>query len=253
MYTHRLSLYFPQCVRNAAFQTGRQGFHSLYVVVTTALLWLVRPVPLCVSALFPIVALPLIGILDAETVCGLYFNRQGLQKRLTVACLRCLGGSIRCVLFVLMSTTALCAMMFSAPAAAHAAIPIVETLARELHRKPVHTAAAAEAPGEANEAIERHRGLVVLSVEEFSLGEERADSIRKVLLIAVVLSAIISAPASLTGASANMFLKGFLEMEKLEPGIHETVKGVVRTVTSAESEKLKYEQANVVKLGKLCQ
>lgn len=50
------------------------------------------------------------------------------------------------------------------------------------------------------------------SPEDFSLSDDHADTIRKVFLIAVVLSAIASAPACLTGASANMFLQGFLEM-----------------------------------------
>ncbi|XP_049522471.1 uncharacterized protein LOC125944999 [Dermacentor silvarum] len=50
------------------------AFHCLYVVVTTSLLWILRPVPLCVAALFPVVALPLIGVLSTDTVCAFYFN-----------------------------------------------------------------------------------------------------------------------------------------------------------------------------------
>ncbi|KAL3229862.1 hypothetical protein MRX96_023494 [Rhipicephalus microplus] len=205
------------------------AFHCLYVVVTTSLLWILRPVPLCVASFFPVVALPLIGVLSTETVCGFYFNesillcltsslmaalaqRQGLQRWLTVACLRCLGGSLRCLLISLMATTALSAMLLSAPAAAYGAIPLAETLAKEFQRKPQPTSPAVAASGQVNDS-EPHPGFGGQSLDDLSEGEARSDRIRKVLLIAVVLSAIMSAPASLTGASANMFLKGFLEIE----------------------------------------
>ncbi|XP_075743177.1 Na(+)/dicarboxylate cotransporter 3-like isoform X2 [Rhipicephalus microplus] len=205
------------------------AFHCLYVVVTTSLLWILRPVPLCMAAFFPVVALPLIGILSTETVCGFYFNesillcltsslmaalaqRQGLQRWLTVAGLRCLGGSLRCLLLSLMATTALSAMLLSAPAAAYGAIPLAETLAKEFQRKPQPTSPAVAASGQVNDP-EPHPGFGGQSLDDLSEGEARSDRIRKVLLIAVVLSAIMSAPASLTGASANMFLKGFLEIE----------------------------------------
>ncbi|KAL1473594.1 hypothetical protein MTO96_021890 [Rhipicephalus appendiculatus] len=160
------------------------AFHCLYVVVTTSLLWILRPVPLCVAALFPIVALPLIGVLGTEAVCGFYFNesillclssslmaalaqRQGLQRWLTVACLRCLGGSLRCLLFSLMATTALSAMLLSAPAAAYGAIPLAETLAKEFQRKPSQTSPAVPATGQVNDP-EPHPGLGGQSVEDLS-------------------------------------------------------------------------------------
>ncbi|XP_037507673.1 solute carrier family 13 member 3-like [Rhipicephalus sanguineus] len=277
------------------------AFHCLYVVVTTSLLWILRPVPLCVAALFPVVALPLIGVLSTETVCGLYFNesillclssslmaalaqRQGLQRWLTVTCLRCLGGSLRCLLFSLMSTTALCAMLLSAPAAAYGAIPLAETLAKEFQRKPPQTSPAVAAVGQVNDP-DPNPGFGGQSVDDFSMGEERADSVRKVLLIAVVLSAIMSAPACLTGASANMFLKGFLEIEgyhsmvtfsnwvtanaicaaanimglwlffvflyvrkieRQEPGFQETVSNAVRAVISTGTEHVKPREGVVI-------
>ncbi|KAH8026229.1 hypothetical protein HPB51_017155 [Rhipicephalus microplus] len=181
------------------------AFHCLYVVVTTSLLWILRPVPLCVASFFPVVALPLIGVLSTETVCGFYFNesillcltsslmaalaqRQGLQRWLTVACLRCLGGSLRCLLLSLMATTALSAMLLSAPAAAYGVIPLAETLAKEFQRKPQPTSPAVAASGQVNDS-EPHPGFGGQSLDDLSEGEARSDRIRKVLLIAVVLSA----------------------------------------------------------------
>ncbi|KAK8763801.1 hypothetical protein V5799_033586 [Amblyomma americanum] len=144
------------------------AFHCLYVVVTTSLLWILRPVPLCVSAFFPIVAFPLIGVLSTGTVCRLYFNesillclssslmaalvqRQGFQRRFTVASLRWIGGSLRGVFFAMMTSTALFAMIFSAPAAAYGAIPVAETLAKEFQRKPPQQSTAAPSAGQAND------------------------------------------------------------------------------------------------------
>ncbi|XP_065291991.1 Na(+)/dicarboxylate cotransporter 3-like [Dermacentor albipictus] len=277
------------------------AFHCLYVVVTTSLLWILRPVPLCVAALFPVIALPLIGVLSTDSVCAFYFNesillcltsslmaalaqRQGLQRWLTVACLRCLGGSLRCLLFSLMATTALSAMLLSAPAAAYGAIPVAETLAKEFQRKPPQPSSAVAATGHANDA-EPNPGFGGQSVDDLSLGEECADSIRKVLLIAVVLSAIISAPACLTGASANMFLKGFLEIEgypdmvtfsnwitantlcvtanitglwlffvflyirkieRVEPGFQESMRTAVQAVVSTGTERVKPREGVVI-------
>ncbi|XP_037567964.2 solute carrier family 13 member 3-like [Dermacentor silvarum] len=211
-------------------------------------------------------------------------QRQGFQRWLTLACLRCLGGSLRCLLFSLMATTSLSAMLLSAPAAAYGAIPMAETLAKEFLRKPSQPSPAVAGAGQANDA-EPNPGFGGQSLEDLSLGEERADSIRKVLLIAVVLSAIMSAPACLTGASANMFLKGFLEIEgypnmitfsswitanaicvttnimglwlffvflyvrkieRVEPGFQDAMRTAVRAVVAAGTEHVKPREGVVI-------
>ncbi|KAM7311538.1 hypothetical protein ISCGN_008445 [Ixodes scapularis] len=198
-----------------------QAYKALYAFVSIGLLWLLRPVPLAISSLLPIVAFPLMGISDTASTCSFYFNesvllclassvmssilhQRGIQKRLTLRLIGAMGGSLRCQLFSLMATTCLSAMVLGASGAASVAIPIAESVAGEYQRKP---------PSGPRDCEKDHRGRNKTSATEgLSLGDDRAACTRKVFLIGVVLSAITSSPACLTGAPANVFLQGFLEM-----------------------------------------
>ncbi|CAN7986969.1 unnamed protein product, partial [Ixodes pacificus] len=131
----------------------KQAYKALYAFVSIGLLWLLRPVPLAISSLLPIVAFPLMGVLDTASTCSFYFNesvllclassvmssilhQRGIQKRLTLRLIGAMGGSLRCQLFSLMATTCLSAMVLGASGAASVAIPIAECVAREYQRKP---------------------------------------------------------------------------------------------------------------------
>ncbi|CAN7985808.1 unnamed protein product, partial [Ixodes hexagonus] len=131
----------------------KQAFKALYAYVSIGLLWLMRPVPLAISSLLPIVAFPLMEIMDTATTCSLYFNesvllclassvvssilhQRGIQRRLTLRLISATGPGLRCHLLSLMATTGLSAMLLSAPGAASVAIPIAEGIAKEYQRKP---------------------------------------------------------------------------------------------------------------------
>ncbi|XP_064479457.1 solute carrier family 13 member 2-like [Ornithodoros turicata] len=199
---------------------GDQHYKSVYIVVTLALLWLLRPVPLAVSAFFPIVAIPLMGIMSTSATCSYYFNEgilfclvsslvsaasqeQGVQKRITLMLLRALGCQLRATLLVLMVSAALWASLMSAPAAAAVVLPIGEGLLKEYQRKVQEQGCSHHE----SQGSVRHKDS---SKEELSAGDERADSIRKTFHIGVVLSAICGAPCGLTGAPANIYLQAFL-------------------------------------------
>lgn len=58
-----------------------QQYKCLYVLVCMSLLWMMRPIPLAVSSVFPIVAFPILGIFDTATTCTYYFNVSIEQSR----------------------------------------------------------------------------------------------------------------------------------------------------------------------------
>eukprot|EP00099_Drosophila_melanogaster_P000504 NP_001027201.1 I'm not dead yet 2, isoform B [Drosophila melanogaster] len=131
------------------FQTDMAEFKCLWLIVTMALLWITETLPIYVTALFPLVFCPLLGLVNASIVCKQYFTDtivvflgglivalgieySNLHTRIALRVIRIVGGSPRRLFVGLMSVSTFMGLWISNSAGTAMMCPIVKALVNEL-------------------------------------------------------------------------------------------------------------------------
>ena len=122
---------------------------TLAVAVLMAIWWVTEALPLAVTALVPLVAFPMLGVIDGKEISESYINhiiflfmggfimalameRWGLHKRIALYILKWVGVSPGRILLGFMLASALLSMWISNTATTMMMIPIVSSIIFEL-------------------------------------------------------------------------------------------------------------------------
>lgn len=125
---------------------------TLGIALLMAVWWISEAVPLAVTAIIPVVAFPLLGIMNGKDVSSTYFNhiiflfiggflmalameKWDLHKRIALKILLLIGGGPARILFGFMLATAFLSMWISNTATAMMMVPIVLSVLLKLEEK----------------------------------------------------------------------------------------------------------------------
>lgn len=125
---------------------------TLGIAILMAVWWISEAVPLAVTALIPVAAFPLLGIMNGKDVSSTYFNhiiflfiggflmalameKWELHKRIALKILLLIGGGPARILFGFMFATAFLSMWISNTATAMMMVPIVLSVLLKLEEK----------------------------------------------------------------------------------------------------------------------
>ncbi|XP_033164238.1 protein I'm not dead yet 2 [Drosophila mauritiana] len=130
-------------------QNDMAEFKCMWLIVTMALLWITETLPIYVTALFPLVFCPLLGLVNASIVCKQYFTDtivvflgglivalgieySNLHTRIALRVIRIVGGSPRRLFIGMMSVSTFMGLWISNSAGTAMMCPIVKALVNEL-------------------------------------------------------------------------------------------------------------------------
>ncbi|WP_338897322.1 DASS family sodium-coupled anion symporter [Streptomyces sp. TG1A-60] len=184
------------------------------VVVMTAVWWMTEALPLAVTSLVPIVAFPLLGVLEiAEAtapyahptvflflggfVIALAMQKWNLHKRIALLTMRAIGTKPRQLILGVMVATAFLSMWVSNTATTLMMLPIGTSVLALVIAKRTGTAPAdaKETSGPVSELAEDK------DTKNFATG----------LMLAIAYAATIGGLATLIGSPPNLILSGFVE------------------------------------------
>ncbi|XP_016996354.2 protein I'm not dead yet 2 isoform X1 [Drosophila takahashii] len=134
--------------------TGLLPWVCMYLVANMALFWITEAIPLYLTALFPIVFLPLFGILPSDKVCSFYFSDtvvmflggllialaieySNLHQRIALTTILVVGCSPRRLHFGLVMVTCFISLWISNSAATAMMCPIVKAVLNEMEAQNI--------------------------------------------------------------------------------------------------------------------
>ncbi|XP_027482096.1 solute carrier family 13 member 2 isoform X1 [Zalophus californianus] len=214
--------------------------YCAYSIILMALFWCTEALPLAVTALFPIVLYPMMGIMDASEVCIEYLKDSNilfiggllmaiavenwnLHKRIALRVLLIIGVRPALLLLGFMLVTAFLSMWISNTATTAMMVPIAHAVLDQLHRTP--TGKDVE-EGSDNPTFELQEPSP--QKEETKFGEKDNGQVHPVpaasleptaqqreelrfsqgMSLCVCYSASIGGIATLTGTTPNLVLQG---------------------------------------------
>ncbi|XP_027482099.1 solute carrier family 13 member 2 isoform X3 [Zalophus californianus] len=217
-----------------------QEAYCAYSIILMALFWCTEALPLAVTALFPIVLYPMMGIMDASEVCIEYLKDSNilfiggllmaiavenwnLHKRIALRVLLIIGVRPALLLLGFMLVTAFLSMWISNTATTAMMVPIAHAVLDQLHRTP--TGKDVE-EGSDNPTFELQEPSP--QKEETKFGEKDNGQVHPVpaasleptaqqreelrfsqgMSLCVCYSASIGGIATLTGTTPNLVLQG---------------------------------------------
>ncbi|CAO2644383.1 Solute carrier family 13 member 2 [Lemmus lemmus] len=196
-----------------------------------ALLWCTEALPLAVTALFPIVLFPLMGIMDASEVCVEYFNdtnvlfvggmmvavaveHWNLHKRIALRVLLIIGVRPALLLLGFMLVTAFLSMWISNTATTAMMLPIGHAVLEQLQGSQKDVEQGSDNP--AFELQEADNGQAVSASSEPSTQKpQEHHRFNQGLSLCICYSASIGGIATVTGTTPNLVLQG--QMSSLFP------------------------------------
>ncbi|CAI9614797.1 unnamed protein product [Staurois parvus] len=205
-----------------------------------ALFWCTEALPLAVTALFPVVLFPMMGIMDS-TACSQYLKdtnmlfiggllvaitveKWNLHKRIALRVLLLVGVKPALLLLGFMVVTAFLSMWISNTATTAMMIPIAQAVLEQLHTSEEKLQECPSAFENVNQKENQINGCTKLTFEDKVTKESNAEDSRKQkhlklckgMSLCVCYSASIGGIATLTGTTPNLVMKG--QMDQLFPG-----------------------------------
>ncbi|KAL1779570.1 solute carrier family 13 member 2 [Sigmodon hispidus] len=207
--------------------------YGAYSIILMALLWCIEALPLAVTALFPIILFPLMGIMDAAEVCIEYFNdtnvlsfgglmvaiaieHWNLHKRIALRVLLIIGVRPALLLLGFMLVTAFLSMWVSNTATTAMMLPIGHAVLEQLQGSQKNVEEGSDNPSfelqetsSQKEVIKLDNGQAVsASSEPRTQKSEEQSHFSQALSLCICYSASIGGIATLTGTTPNLVLQG---------------------------------------------
>ncbi|XP_073735466.1 solute carrier family 13 member 2 isoform X2 [Callorhinus ursinus] len=211
--------------------------YCAYSIILMALFWCTEALPLAVTALFPIILYPMMGIMDASEVCIEYLKDSNilfiggllmaiavehwnLHKRIALRVLLIIGVRPALLLLGFMLVTAFLSMWISNTATTAMMVPIAHAVLDQLHRTP--TGKDVE-EGSDNPTFELQEPSPQKKETKFDNGQvhpvpaasleptaQQPEELRfsQGMSLCVCYSASIGGIATLTGTTPNLVLQG---------------------------------------------
>ncbi|MCI4386402.1 hypothetical protein PGIGA_G00061780 [Pangasianodon gigas] len=211
-----------------------------YVIALMAVYWCTEVLPLAVTALLPVVLLPLFGIMDSKEVCMQYLKdtnmlflgglmvavaveHWNLHKRIALRVLLIVGVRPALLMLGFMSVTAFLSMWISNTATTAMMVPIVQAVLEQLNSTAGEEEAGAPSEREGKLPEKQADGQVQVNGLSFSTEstEEQSKQTKEMLrmckgmMLCVCYAASIGGTATLTGTGPNLVLTG--QMSQLFP------------------------------------
>ncbi|XP_061461473.1 solute carrier family 13 member 2 isoform X1 [Rhineura floridana] len=195
-----------------------------YTIILMALFWCTEALPLAVTALFPVVLFPMMGIMDSTSVCMEYLKDTNmlfiggllvaiavehwdLHRRIALRVLLIVGVRPALLLMGFMGVTAFLSMWISNTATTAMMVPIAHAVLEQLHKSEQERLSAKQSVAK-NGTKEKVPG-------EHQQLEQKHQTFCKGMSLAVCYAASIGGIATLTGTTPNLVMKG--QMDDLFP------------------------------------
>lgn len=223
----------------------RQEAKCGYIIILMAVYWCSEVIPLAVTALIPVLLLPMFGILESKKVCMQYLKdtnmlfvgglmiavaveHWNLHKRIALRVLLIVGVKPALLMLGFMGVTAFLSMWISNTATTAMMIPIVQAVMEQLNNTDQNLGHPEQLEGQVNPWIEleEKNAVDLSSVQVIGNGHvpespkvlddsAQKKRIRKGMSLCVCYAASIGGTATLTGTGPNLVLKG--QMNSLFP------------------------------------
>ncbi|XP_039742029.1 solute carrier family 13 member 2 [Pteropus medius] len=212
--------------------------YCAYAIILMAVFWCTEALPLAVTALFPIILFPMMGIMKASEVCVQYFNdtnvlflggllvaiaveHRNLHKRIALRVLLTIGVRPALLMLGFMLVTAFLSMWISNTASTAMMMPISHAVLQQLHKSPrdrdieegrSNPTFEFQETG-AQKKVTKHDNRQIHPLPPGSL-ESKTNRIQKKykfsqgMSLCVCYSASIGGLATLTGTAPNLVLQG---------------------------------------------
>ncbi|XP_006874297.1 PREDICTED: solute carrier family 13 member 2 [Chrysochloris asiatica] len=208
--------------------------YCAYAIIIMALFWCMEALPLAVTALFPIVLFPMMGIMDASEVCIEYLKdtnilfiggllvaiaveHWNLHKRIALRVLLIIGVRPALLILGFMIVTAFLSMWISNTATTAMMVPIAHAVLEQLHSKDIEEGSdnptfELQEPNPQKEETKLDNGQVLptLPAPSEPQAHQNQEQIRftQGMSLCVCYSASIGGIATLTGTTPNLVLQG---------------------------------------------
>ncbi|GAB5580742.1 solute carrier family 13 member 2 isoform X2 [Prionailurus iriomotensis] len=212
--------------------------YCAYSIILMALFWCTEALPLAVTALFPIILYPMMGIMDASEVCIEYFKdtnilfvggllmaiaveHWNLHKRIALRVLLIIGVRPALLLLGFMLVTAFLSMWISNTATTAMMVPIAHAVLEQLYKTPTgkdveegsdNPTFELQEPSPQKDVTKLDNGQVhpvpPASSELKAQKDRQRVRFSQGMSLCVCYSASIGGIATLTGTTPNLVLQG---------------------------------------------
>ena len=197
---------------------GTQEAKCGYVILLMAVYWVTEALPLPVTALLPVVLLPLLKVMTTDDVCIKYLKESnvmfmgsmmvaiavehcGLHQRIALKFLLLVGTSPRLLMLGFMLPTMFLSMWISNTATTAMMVPIVNAVLQELTSKK-------------KESQKKEEEVIGDKIENLSSIEnsekENERKIKVMIYLSIAYAANTGGTGTLTGTGPNLVLKGII-------------------------------------------
>lgn len=193
------------------FAKNSPEYKCMYLVVNMALFWITECIPLYLTSVFPVIFLPLFGILTSEVVCSLYFTDTlvmflggliialaieycNLHQRIALGTILLVGCSPRRLHFGLTMVTCFISLWISNSAATAMMCPIVKAVLNEMEAQNIFAVYMTQEEEPVEEGEKPHPSMMSLA-----------------FYFAIAYASTIGGCGTLIGTGTNLTFKGLYE------------------------------------------